>query len=166
MPLRTFSVGGILYPSLNSSNGIALDIFLSGCARKEKCPGCHNPELWDFNNGIKMTLEDIKRVIVRKRVIDSVAVMGGEPLHHKNLPLLLQMIRKSGKKVWLYTSYGLHEIPESIKVECDFIKTGKYEENNRTPNGSWLSSYNQEIFKREGSNFELYYASGEIVCEM
>jgi anaerobic ribonucleoside-triphosphate reductase activating protein len=159
----TYNVGGIAYPSFNSTNGIALDLFLSGCRRKEKCKGCHNPELWDFDNGIRMDLEDIDKLISKKKVMDSVAVMGGEPLHNSNLLQLLQMIKSKGKKVWLYTSYELSQIPKNIRDSCDYIKTGIYEEENRTTRESWLASKNQSIYAREGEIFAPYYVNGKIL---
>lgn len=153
-----FNIGGINYPSLNSTNGVALDIFFSGCGRKDKCSGCHNPELWDFKAGIVMSLDDIKKVI-NKKYADSVAIMGGEPLHIKNIEQVLAMIKKAGKKIWFYTSYELSDIPESIKQYCDFIKTGKFEMDKKIDGR--LSSLNQKIYEKRGTYFALYYADGK-----
>lgn len=157
MPL--INIGGIYYPSLISTNGISFDLFLAGCARKPHCPDCHNPELWDFNVGIRMTIEEITKMIASKKKIDSVAIMGGEPLHNKYLYDLIAALSKLDKSIWLYTSYELSDVPKNILSICDFIKTGKYVAVLHCD--SRLKSKNQQIFKNNGDCFVNYYAYDE-----
>lgn len=157
MTSSSIRVGGINYPSLNSSDGIALELYLSGCGREPKCKGCHNPELWSFDYGEEVEIDHIIKLIKSKRKLDNVVIMGGEPLHHKNLKTLLEGIKSSGKNIWLYTSYELKDITPDIKNLCDFIKTGEYIEVLRTKD-EWLASLNQRIYKKEGSSFIVYYS--------
>ena len=42
--------------------GMRLSLFVSGCTRH--CPGCFNPETWDFGYGIPWTRELQKAVLV------------------------------------------------------------------------------------------------------
>ena len=156
-------IGGLYYPSFNSTNGVSLELYLSGCAREEKCAGCHNPELWDFNAGILMTLGEIAELVNEKAILDAVAILGGEPLHNPSLIPILNAI--NDKEIWLYTSYELDEIPEEIKQKCTFIKTGQYIESLRTYNCR-LSSSNQKIYKKVGDRFDLYYDNGKFLPEM
>lgn len=150
------NLGGVNYPSFNSSDGVALELYLSGCAREPRCPGCHNPELWDFNYGKEIKLCDIAYMVMQKKVLDNIVVMGGEPLHCKNLLNLLITLKATGKKVWLYTSYEINQVPEDIKLVCDFIKTGVYDETQKVKD-RWLASRNQRIYKNVNSDWELYY---------
>ena len=53
----TYSIG------YNSSDGVSLEIYLSGCSREQKCPDCHNPKLWDFNYGEEVNYEDLTKLI-------------------------------------------------------------------------------------------------------
>jgi anaerobic ribonucleoside-triphosphate reductase activating protein len=153
-----FKIGNLFYPSYNAANTRALEIYLSGCNRTPKCKGCHNPELWDFSKGINMSINGILAFIKKlPPSIRSIAVMGGEPLHQPKLKELLEALRTTNKTIWLYTSYELHEIPKEIRLLCDFIKTGKYEETLQIK-GERVATSNQKIFKRKGEDFDVYYA--------
>jgi anaerobic ribonucleoside-triphosphate reductase activating protein len=41
--------------------GVCVTLFVSGCAKR--CPGCHNPELWDPDAGAPFTEETIEEII-------------------------------------------------------------------------------------------------------
>jgi len=142
------------YPAFNSSNGIGLEIYLSGCNRKEKCKGCHNPELWNFQYGRKLSLDELKKIIIPKqKYLDTFVIMGGEPLHQKreNLIALLDFLIQFDKQIWLYTSYEINEVPKEIQQYCNYIKTGRYNEKLKTKSniqyGIQLASSNQKIYK-------------------
>jgi len=73
-------INSIIYPSFNSSDGISADIFIAGCGRNPKCKGCHNPTLWDFDNGENIDFQDIKLWLEKKGTrLDNIVIMGGEP---------------------------------------------------------------------------------------
>lgn len=162
----TIRVGGMNYPSFNSTNGIALEIYLSGCSRSPKCRNCHNPELWNFDNGIAIDIKEIVDIINRKR-IDSVAIMGGEPLDNPRILDLLKAINaNTNREVWLYTSYEIDEIDEETQSLCNYIKTGRYIEEFKTVDCR-LASSNQQIYQiKEDGDVRLYYAYREIMSEL
>jgi anaerobic ribonucleoside-triphosphate reductase activating protein len=144
-------INSIVFPSYNSSDGISVDIFLSGCNREPKCKNCHNPELWNFDNGNDINYEEIIRWLkIKNELFDNVIIMGGEPLDQKDLVVLLEKIYKI-KPIWLYTSYELDEIPKQIEKYCSYIKTGRYDETQLSKNnivyGIKLASKNQKIYK-------------------
>ena len=146
-------ISGIIFPSFNSTDGISVDIFLSGCKREPKCKNCHNSHLWNFNEGVEINYNNLINWLSKKEeYYDNITIMGGEPLHNKDLNILLEEI-KTIKPIWLYTSYELNEIPNDIKKLCTYIKTGKYIEELRSDNniqyGIKLASDNQKIIKTE-----------------
>lgn len=146
-------ISDIIFPSFNSSDGISVDIFLSGCAKEPKCKGCHNPYLWDFNNGEECNFEELYLWLKNKKeYYDNIVIMGGEPLDHDDIIDLLKKFYTL-KPIWLYTSYELKEISKEIKKYCNYIKTGKYIEELKTENniqfGVKLASSNQKIHKME-----------------
>ena len=58
----------MLYNVLKIERGTTVDgpgfrtsIYLAGC--RHGCPGCHNPQSWDFETGVKMSLEEIMDVV-------------------------------------------------------------------------------------------------------
>lgn len=130
-----------------------LEIYLAGCARNPHCEDCFNPETWDFDIGIYYK-EELTNIIWKIKkfssIIDNIAILGGEPLHSKELVDLL-IILYTFKPIWLYTSYELDEVPDNIKQYCTYIKTGRYIKELKTDNnicyGIPLSTSNQKIIK-------------------
>lgn len=91
---------------------VACTLFTSGC--NFRCPFCHNaslvlPELAGQCDGA--ISEDELLLFLRKRqgVLDGVAVTGGEPLLHKELPALLEKIRALGFMIKLDTNGSFPE---------------------------------------------------------
>lgn len=145
-------INNIIFPSYNSTDGISVDIFLSGCAREPKCSGCYNSPLWDFNNGDEINYQELLTWLALKHLYyDNICILGGEPLDNKELIQLLQIVYKI-KPIWLYTSYELNEISNNIKQYCDYIKTGRYDKELKTESniqyGIKLATSNQKIFKK------------------
>lgn len=145
-------ISNIIFPSYNSTDGLSVDIFLTGCNRNPKCKGCQNPLLWDFDNGENLNIEALSKwLFIKYEYYDNICILGGEPLDNKDLINLLYKIYGI-KPIWLYTSYELEEISEDIKQYCDYIKTGKYIEELKTEDnfsyGIRLITSNQKINKK------------------
>ncbi len=94
---------------------VACTVFLGGC--DFRCPFCHNFELID---GTAQPIMDDGELISflesRKGLIEGVAITGGEPCLHSDLPELINKIRAVGYKVKLDTN-GYH--PEMLKRILD-----------------------------------------------
>ena len=59
--------------------GISLNIYFQGC--KQRCEGCHNPSLQDFEVGYWIDTDDIlKHLEDFSDFYASICYMGGEPL--------------------------------------------------------------------------------------
>ena len=94
---------------------VACTVFLGGC--DFRCPFCHNYELID---GTAEPIMDDEKLVSflrsRKGLIEGVAITGGEPCLHKDLPELIKKIRAEGYTVKLDTN-GYH--PELLKKILD-----------------------------------------------
>lgn len=104
-----------------------LEVYLAGCTRR--CPGCHNPETWDFDRGVPFV--DALPMLQWKLaspLVQAVWVLGGEPLDQdlSSLRVLLERLREAVPQVWLFTSYEIEEVPAFIQELCSFVKTGRY----------------------------------------
>ena len=140
----------------------AFDIYLAGC-KSPHCPGCCNPETWEFDQGEACNEILLKKLLTKIRTFDSlfahVMIMGGEPLDQdeEELEQLLRQLSQAGKSIWLFTRYNLDRVPASIKQHCDYIKCGRYEHTQRTEHnvqyGIRLASANQRIYQR-GKDFD------------
>ncbi len=94
---------------------VACTVFLGGC--DFACPFCHNFELIDGTAKPVMTSDDLLEFLKkRKGLLDGVAITGGEPCLHKDLPDLLREIRALGFSTKLDTN-GYH--PTLLKQIID-----------------------------------------------
>ena len=91
---------------------VACTVFLGGCDLR--CPFCHNYELATGKVPPVMEEEELLAFLAkRKGLLDGVAVTGGEPCLHRDLPELLTRIRELGFAVKLDTN-GTH--PDMLRV--------------------------------------------------
>ena len=93
--------------------GVRLSLFTQGCPHH--CPGCFNPETWDFNGGKEYTLETTMEIIehCKKPQISGLSILGGEPFAQKmsTLTALLALYKDHvGKPVWVWTGYTIEEL--------------------------------------------------------
>ena len=74
---------------------VACTVFLGGC--DFRCPYCHNFELADGTAKPLMEEEEFFSFFAkRKGLLDGVAVTGGEPCLHRELPAFLRRVREMG----------------------------------------------------------------------
>ncbi len=85
---------------------VACTVFLGGCDLR--CPFCHNFELVDGTAKPVMDSEELLAFLKKRQgLLDGVAITGGEPCLHADLPDLMRKIRALGFKVKL-DSNGFH----------------------------------------------------------
>jgi anaerobic ribonucleoside-triphosphate reductase activating protein len=134
--------------SFNSTITIGADVFFAGCNRKNKCTNCHNPELWDRNSGNDMDKHEIlSRIEILGRMVKSVALMGGEPLDRNGIMELVDLLKKRGYTVWLYTGYQKKYIPERLLKGVDYLKEGQYIEELKSNKSCFIASVNQNLWQ-------------------
>ena len=95
---------------------VACTVFTGGC--NFRCPFCHNaslvlPEELSRDNEEEQVLSFLKK---RVGILDGVAVTGGEPLLHPDMPAFLEKVRALGYRIKLDTN-GSH--PERLKAILD-----------------------------------------------
>lgn len=127
--------------------GFRTSIYFAGC--HHACPGCHNPQSWDFGGGVEMSLDEIMD-IVREEDFD-VTLSGGDPLYHPEaVRELSRRVVDAGHKVWLYTGFTIEEIEADPRLTdaLEFIETvvdGPYIEVLRDTDLLFRGSSNQRI---------------------
>lgn len=127
--------------------GFRTSIYFAGC--HHACPGCHNPQSWDFGGGVEMDLDEIME-IVREEDFD-VTFSGGDPLYHPEaVRELSRRVMDAGHKVWLYTGFTIEEIEADPRLTdaLEFIDTivdGPFIEAMRDTDLLFRGSSNQRI---------------------
>lgn len=140
--------------------GVSVSLFVQGCPHH--CPGCFNPESWDFNGGFSphsMLAWKIVDAIKENGITRNFSILGGEPLCEENLEgvkNIIYVIRASYPdiKICLWTGYTLEELQKQdnedlkyILTEVNYLIDGKYLQEQRDVS-LWLrGSRNQNIYK-------------------
>ncbi len=127
--------------------GLRTSIYFSGC--RHACPGCHNPQSWDFNSGREISIEEIKDIILEEDF--DVTFSGGDPLYQPEILSELVTYAKSiGHTVWAYTGFTWEEIVindillNAIK-DVDVIVDGRFMESMKDKDLLFRGSSNQRL---------------------
>ena len=107
---------GIIPNDLSAAPGVCVTFFTQGCPHH--CPGCHNPETWDYEGGKEFegnTIERIEQYLTANGIHRDLCIMGGEPLCPENqfLTLLICNTIKDklpDTKIYIWTGYTLEEL--------------------------------------------------------
>lgn len=149
------------YAGLNKNDfaaapGISVTFYTQGCPHH--CPGCHNPETWDFKGGKEFTsevLDEMLEALTANNIIRSLAIQGGEPLCVENEFLTLLIIKTVKEKfpdvkIYIWTGYYLNSLPNTPYIKqilelTDCLIDGPYIEDERDITLPMRGSRNQNI---------------------
>jgi anaerobic ribonucleoside-triphosphate reductase activating protein len=150
---------GIMPNDFIDGTGVSVSYWAQGC--EKHCPGCQNPETWDFNGGAQIEIEDlIQKIIARisaNGIIRNFSILGGEPLapqNRNNTQYIIARVREvyPNIKIYLWTGYTLEELKEENSVilndilsRVDILIDGRYDEIQRDITLPLRGSSNQRI---------------------
>lgn len=145
---------------INGEN-ISVSLWTAGCPHR--CKGCHNSEMWDYENGYEVPI-DIKGQLIKaisaNGLVRNFSILGGEPLSEENRDFILTIIQAirtayPSIKIFLWTGYTIEELKNmedekinSILENIDVLIDGKYDESLRNVTLELRGSSNQRILKR------------------
>ncbi|MBE5819518.1 MAG: anaerobic ribonucleoside-triphosphate reductase activating protein [Clostridiales bacterium] len=145
--------GPLQSDSIVDGEGIRTVIWTQGCSHN--CKGCHNPETHDFNKGISVDVEDIKKQIMETQNQDGVTLSGGDPLYQIDASLeIAKFCQEQDLNVWCYTGFTFEQLMDmsyrNQKIKdflnnLDVLVDGKFEENKRSLNLHFKGSENQRV---------------------
>lgn len=144
---------------INGEN-ISVSLWTAGCPHR--CKGCHNSEMWDYENGYEVPI-DIKEQLIKaisaNGLVRNFSILGGEPLSEENRDFILTIIQAirtayPSIKIFLWTGYTIEELKNmedekinSILENIDVLIDGKYDESLRNVTLELRGSSNQRILK-------------------
>lgn len=142
--------------------GMRISLFVSGCTNH--CPGCFQPETWNFDYGEPFTEETEEEVLrlLDHSYIDGLTLLGGDPMEPSNQRALMPLLRKirsrlPGKTIWCYTGFLLDEelLREGSHPRCevtdemlrcmDVLVDGRFREELKDIRLNFKGSANQRI---------------------
>lgn len=153
--------GNIKFYDIADGPGVRTTLFVSGCSHH--CPGCFQPETWDFDFGEEFTAETEQKIIdsLAPDYVDGLTLLGGEPMEKSNQRALLPLVRRvresyPGKDIWCYTGYTLEsdllspsrarcEITDELLSLIDVLVDGEFIESQRDLTLLFRGSRNQRL---------------------
>ncbi len=152
----------IIEDTMVDGPGFRTSIYCAGC--RHACPGCHNPQSWDFNAGRDMTVEQIMRIIENDPYTLGVTFSGGDPMYQAAgfAELARQIHRRTQKDIWCYTGFTfeslIHQDQRELLAEVDVLVDGPFIQSLHDSDLLFRGSSNQRLIDVQAS---LY--SGETV---
>lgn len=141
----------IIEETMADGPGLRTSVYVAGCSHH--CPGCHNPESWDFLGGDYWDAIKLAQHIIQNPYTD-VTFSGGDPIYQiKELIECCKYIKEnSNKDIWVYTGFTLEELEEmpyytELKQYINTIVTDPYIEELRDTTLQFRGSSNQRINK-------------------
>ena len=129
--------------------GFRTSIYCAGCAHR--CPGCHNPQSWDFAGGKEVTVEELLEVI-KSDEFANVTFSGGDPLYQVEAftQLARRVKEETDKTIWCYTGFTYEEVLADPRLSqilpyLDVLVDGPYVEALRDTDLPFRGSSNQRI---------------------
>lgn len=147
--------GAIKTVDIANGPGVRVSLFVSGC--RNHCPGCFQPETWDFDFGQPFTKVTEEKIInaLRPSWIQGLSLLGGEPMEPENQEALIPFLKRvreelPEKDIWLYTGYRLETVSDSPMLRLvDVIVDGPFIESEKDAGLAFRGSRNQRIIHLE-----------------
>lgn len=160
---------------ISNGPGVRVSIFMQGCTFN--CKNCFNPETHDFKGGNEFSDKTIERVLelASKDYIVGLSILGGEPLHPKNIEGSTKLAKKFKEKypdktIWVWSGFlfdkGLKE--QEILKYIDVLVDGVFKDELRNPMLQWRGSSNQRVIdvrKSLESDKIILFEEGEKICQ-
>lgn len=148
--------------TISDGIGCRVSLYVAGC--RNKCPGCHNPQSWDFNYGFSFD-KDVEEKILKfadHSYISGLTLCGGEPFEPENQRVLVSLVRNFKEKfpdktIWSYTGYEFEDLLTNGRKKCevtdellkyiDVLVVGPFilAQKDISNNNPWRGSRNQRL---------------------
>ncbi len=137
---------------ISNGPGVRVSIFMQGCIFQ--CKQCFNPETHDFQGGKEFTEDTINRVLAlgEKENIVGLSILGGEPMHPKNIEGTTKLAKAfkekfPNKTIWSWTGFLFDKDLKNKDVlkYIDVLVDGQYVDELRNPKLKYSGSSNQRV---------------------
>ena len=137
--------------------GFRTSIYCAGC--RHRCPGCQNPQSWDFNGGREMTIGQLMRIIEADPFTRGVTFSGGDPMFQAAgfAELAREIHKRTNKDIWCYTGFTFESLitqeQRELLEQLDVLVDGPFIEKLRDPDLLFRGSSNQRLIDVQASLF-------------
>lgn len=144
------NLAGIAGDSIVDGPGIRTTIFAQGCPHH--CPGCHNPETWEFGCGTDMAEEELLAIVQSNPLCRGVTFSGGEPFAQpEGFAKLAKLLKQRGYEVASYSGYTFEELLKGTAAQKELLRCidvlidGRFLQAEKSLELSFRGSRNQRI---------------------
>ena len=153
--------GEIKNCDIANGEGVRVTLFVSGCTNR--CPGCFQPQTWDFSYGQPFTAETEEKLLemLAPAYINGLTLLGGDPFEPRNQRVLLPFLRRvreryPQKNIWAFSGFtweelhteGSHprcEVTDEMLSYIDVLVDGRFVEELKDIRLRFRGSSNQRI---------------------
>ena len=136
---------------ISNGPGIRVSIFMQGCTFN--CKGCFNPETHDFTGGHEFNDAVIDKImnLASPKYIKGLSILGGEPMHPKNIDGTLRLAhifkeKYPEKDIWVWSGFLYEDLIKNHDLkDIDVLVDGKYEQDLYNPTLKYRGSANQRV---------------------
>lgn len=156
--------GPIERDSIVNGDGLRAVLWTQGCPNH--CPGCQNPETWDFEGGFLVDIEEVKNELRALKGQTGITFCGGEPfVQPEACKEIADFCRNElGWNVWSFSGFTYEEIEKYGGAAWEFLKSldalidGRFILAERDLSLKFRGSRNQRILHLE-------YGTGKILSQ-
>ena len=147
----------ILEDTMVDGPGFRTSISCSGCGHH--CPGCHNPQSWNFDGGREMSTEEIMKIIEADPYAN-VTFSGGDPMYQAVgfAELAREIHKRTNKDIWCYTGFTFESLinhdQRELLEQIDVLVDGPFIEKLRDTDLLFRGSSNQRLIDVQSSLYE------------
>lgn len=151
----TLRVAGVIEESIVDGPGIRFVLFLQGC--RLHCPGCQNPQTWDFDGGTLVPAEEVLDRIKSNPLVHGVTFSGGEPFEQAEALLpLAEALKAQGYHLMAFSGYTLEQLlleadRRSLLEKLDLLVDGPFKEAEKSLELRFRGSRNQRIINMQAT---------------
>lgn len=150
---------GLKENDIVDGEGICVSLWAQGCPHR--CPGCHNPETWDYQGGTEIDMGELTTKVIqaieKNGVKRNLSILGGEPLCPHNIDFVISLVNIVRTlfpdiKIFIWTGYRLEDLQEkyqqSLFDKIDVLIDGPFVLAERDITLKLRGSKNQRILRR------------------
>ena len=114
------NLAGITEDSIVDGPGIRTTFYCQGCPHH--CPGCHNPETWDFSGGTPMEESRLLEIVESNPLCHGVTFSGGEPFAQaEGFARLAKLLKEKGYEVASYSGYTFEQLLNGTEAQKELL---------------------------------------------
>lgn len=166
---------GIIENDFVNGQDVCVSFWCQGCPIH--CPGCHNPQTWNFNGGCDTDedniIDHVLTALKANGIQRNLSILGGEPMCDQNVDFIQLLIywvkiRNPGIKIYLWSGYTLEQLQEKAKVNEDvkyvldnitMLAAGPFILEERDITLPYVGSRNQKVYFKndKGEFYEVHF---------